>query len=396
MKTELLFYANQRLKKVLNLNGILTFLIIFFMTVSSFGQTTFDLEGSGCGSFGTLFFQFVNPDQNNQVLGFIKTDPMDDDADALDSGWQLLAVPADPTSATNNFDRWEIQQPSSNPGEGTRWFYTEETPDKSLPEDPCNATWVVDNVGLCVSVTSVNCAGGPPEPPEEICDGIDNDGDGEIDEGLTFTTYYIDGDFDGYGELDTEGEEFCSDPGQGYSLTNDDCDDYESAVYPGAPEICDGLDNDCDGSIDEEIENCNNGVIYEYCNEEKTKILVCHNGKDICVSINALEAHEAHGDFIGSCANAREGEVFVEARPTSYELHSWPNPTNNVFNIRAITPNYEDKVSVQAFDINGRLIHSNLINGNEDYQFGTNLQAGVYFIKVTQANSMKVVKVIKR
>lgn len=34
--------------------------------------------------------------------------------------------------------------------------------------------------------------------------------------------------------------------------TGDDCDDYAAAIYPGAPEVCDGTDNDCDGVADAE------------------------------------------------------------------------------------------------------------------------------------------------
>lgn len=38
-----------------------------------------------------------------------------------------------------------------------------------------------------------------------------------------------------------------------------------------------------------------------YCNAAETKVSICHNGNTICVSINAMEAHLAHGDVLGSC-----------------------------------------------------------------------------------------------
>ena len=36
----------------------------------------------------------------------------------------------------------------------------------------------------------------------------------------------------------------------GIAADNTDCDDYDATVYPGAAELCDGLDNDCDGAIE--------------------------------------------------------------------------------------------------------------------------------------------------
>ena len=68
----------------------------------------------------------------------------------------------------------------------------------------------------------------------ELCDGKDNDCDGLIDEGLS-----TDADGDGHYTLDS-----CATP-------NDDCNDNDATIYPGAPELCDGKDNDCDGLIDE-------------------------------------------------------------------------------------------------------------------------------------------------
>jgi uncharacterized protein (TIGR03382 family) len=51
--------------------------------------------------------------------------------------------------------------------------------------------------------------------------------------------------------------------GDGYSAATGDCNDDDASVYPGAPELPDGLDNDCDGIADEGLNyetNCNNGM----------------------------------------------------------------------------------------------------------------------------------------
>ncbi|MFK8054558.1 MAG: HYR domain-containing protein [Saprospiraceae bacterium] len=83
----------------------------------------------------------------------------------------------------------------------------------------------------------------------EICDGIDNDCNLQIDEAGGTITYYADSDGDSYGDpmVTTTA---CSLP-TGYVLDNTDCDDTDSATYPGAPELCDGKDNNCNNTIDE-------------------------------------------------------------------------------------------------------------------------------------------------
>ena len=85
----------------------------------------------------------------------------------------------------------------------------------------------------------------------EICDGFDNNCDGQADEGVLIT-YYADSDNDGFGSpyITTLS---CELP-IGYAATGTDCDDTNTQTYPSAPEICDDKDNDCDNSIDEELE----------------------------------------------------------------------------------------------------------------------------------------------
>ena len=86
----------------------------------------------------------------------------------------------------------------------------------------------------------------------EICDGQDNDCDGELP--------VWDQDFDGDGASVCEGD--CDDAdagmnlgdldGDGFSSCDGDCDEGDGAVFPGAVEVCDGIDGDCDGDVPEE------------------------------------------------------------------------------------------------------------------------------------------------
>jgi hypothetical protein len=86
-----------------------------------------------------------------------------------------------------------------------------------------------------------------PEAIEE-CDGIDNNCDGEIDEGRT-RTFYTDTDGDGFGDPDLA-RDACELP-EGYAESAGDCDDADPAINPGATEICDGIDQDCDSVPDD-------------------------------------------------------------------------------------------------------------------------------------------------
>lgn len=83
---------------------------------------------------------------------------------------------------------------------------------------------------------------------EEVCDHVDNDCDGEIDEGVT-NAVYEDNDGDGYGDPN-EAFESCEYP-DGYVGNGLDCDDDDGEVNPGAAELCNHVDDDCDELMDD-------------------------------------------------------------------------------------------------------------------------------------------------
>jgi hypothetical protein len=90
---------------------------------------------------------------------------------------------------------------------------------------------------------------------EKRCDGIDNDCDGEIDNGPDTFTAYVDRDLDGFSD-DRTSARGCDLP-DGFVTTAGDCDaDDDRGRSPGVAETCDGIDKDCDHDVDEDVANC--------------------------------------------------------------------------------------------------------------------------------------------
>ncbi|MBU3728634.1 MAG: hypothetical protein FGM37_05225, partial [Phycisphaerales bacterium] len=82
----------------------------------------------------------------------------------------------------------------------------------------------------------------------EACNGVDDDCDGAQDEGA-LQTFFRNFDGDGFGDSYVS-QQACSAP-TGYVAVPGDCDDMRTDTYPGAPELCDGRDNDCNSQADD-------------------------------------------------------------------------------------------------------------------------------------------------
>ncbi len=220
----------------------------------------------------------------------------------------------------------------------------------------------------------------------------------EVNECIANTQFYRDADGDGYGDP-ANSTVVCSQP-VGYVANNTDCNDRPSnggaAVHPGAKEVCNGSDDDCDGSVDEgfadtdrdHLADCvdpdddNDGIPdFKDCvplDNKKDKVLICHKGKTLCVSRHAVLAHLRHGDTEGPCGGNKiksksrgniaitndlevsKSNLFV---PAEYKLSNYPNPFTGISTIKYELP-FDSKVSIKVYDLMGRIV-ATLIDENK-------------------------------
>jgi hypothetical protein len=83
----------------------------------------------------------------------------------------------------------------------------------------------------------------------EQCNSIDDDCDVLVDEDVVDVDWFPDTDGDNYGDPSYRITD-CLAP-EGYVEFDTDCDDGDPAVFPGAPEVCNSIDDDCDGLVDD-------------------------------------------------------------------------------------------------------------------------------------------------
>ncbi|OUR94319.1 hypothetical protein A9Q87_01340 [Flavobacteriales bacterium 34_180_T64] len=85
-------------------------------------------------------------------------------------------------------------------------------------------------------------------------------------------------------------------------------------------------------------------------------------------------------------SNARLFEMF--------EVDSQPNPSDNVFNLK-VKSSSDALVHVVVFDVNNKIVHTDEFNPKKEYEFGSKLQSGLYFVQVRQGSNIETIRLIK-
>lgn len=207
----------------------------------------------------------------------------------------------------------------------------------------------------------------------EICDDFDNNCNGQTNEGLNTTVYYIDNDGDGYGQ--GSAGDFCNDPGIGYVLNDDDCDDDNFAVNPDGTEIPGNtIDEDCDGFDHLPFDEDNDGF---FSNQDD-----CN---DTDASINP-DATDVFGDGIDQNCDGQDGSLGLDEL-AAFTLQVFPNPGSDVIQLPIPVPG---KRKINITDNLGKVVFEQEVTEAGEYKINTaSFEKGSYHIVLQGTNSLR-------
>jgi len=172
--------------------------------------------------------------------------------------------------------------------------------DSGMPGNDAGTTELDAGGGTDSGSLSMHDTG--PAPVDSGTAGTDAglDGGGACGGG-PMTTFYRDADADGHGAASSGTMLRCS-AGGGYVASNDDCNDTNVAIHPGATELCNGVDDDCDGTIDGTAADANCPLAHATarCTAASCAIASCGTGFDDC---DGVASTGCEADLVSSPTN---------------------------------------------------------------------------------------------
>jgi len=144
--------------------------------------------------------------------------------------------------------------------------------------------------------------------------------------------------------------------------------------------ITDALGCQTSASIDINVMNVQ-------CGNSGNKVMICHNGQEICVSSNAVQAHLNHGDKLGSCNNTPASSIFEN-------VTIFPNPVETNLNVKV--DKVYDGAELTVYNVLARKVKSEPLTTTIQQMALNNLNKGVYFLHIKNGKHYTIKAVIKK
>ena len=237
----------------------------------------------------------------------------------------------------------------------------------------------------------------------EICNGIDDNCNALIDDGLTMYTFFADVDGDTYGDpsisIDT-----CAEVVTDFVSNNFDCDDTNASIYSGAEEICNYLDDDCDGVIDDNI-----AYVWQYQDADNDLYGNLEVDTLACLDIpgyvpDSTDCNDLNPDIYPGATEilngldddcdgqSDEGLDIVESIVNQLEIY--PNPTEGICYIK-----YEDcqNMSIAIRKIDGSLVYKKAAVSKGTIEINmVQYAVGIYTVELQCESDLKIGRIVKQ
>jgi hypothetical protein len=192
--------------------------------------------------------------------------------------------------------------------------------------------------------------------------------------------------------------------GDGFSTEQGDCDDNNIQVYPNAVEICDGIDNNCNGFtdladpdgglttytyyVDADNDTYGSTIAINSCSNPAPAGYVLNNTdcNDADSTINPGATEIANNGIDEDC-NGSDLTVGVNTILAQFGINVFPNPANDFV---VITGKLDINFVVTVYDLQGKQILSNSMVQGQNYMLDiTNLKAGYYMLEIVNKANEK-------